>query len=104
MPMTPGVPPLDPQDPRMRAIDRRELASHQYRSAEQLIATPLVVFAAGRKHFDAIVRVSISNSLDAKRALFAELPLEENGWNFETAKLSRVGSRDGWPIWRLERG
>lgn len=73
---------------------------------EVIIRSPVrpgCIFAAGHKSFTALVR-GTRNGAQAREMLFDFLPLAENGWNFTTAKMSRVGETDsGDSIWKLER-
>lgn len=93
---SPAPEALDGASPRTTAVEGTFLPD----------VTPLCVFAAGRQWFDAIVRdVDFDEHDMAMTILFLELPLEQNGWDIDTARISLLG-RDlhGETIWRLERG
>jgi hypothetical protein len=71
------------------------------RGPDQALVTPLGIFVARRKCFDAVVRDRAVPSL-ALEILFRELPLEALGWHIGAALVSRLGtSGDGFPIWRV---
>lgn len=69
----------------------------------------LCVFAAGRRSFEVIVRWDAPmRRRDARRksldAIFAALPLAENGWKYSETVLSLVAHLDGADaIWRVSR-
>lgn len=86
-------------DPVIRAAFRR---AHRTRHEIPLV-TALGVFVVRRQSFDAVVRTS-AEAREVKNILFRELPLGEHGWNEDTAKLILLGaSKDGFPIWRINR-
>jgi len=63
--------------------------------------TPLGIFVARHKSFDAIVRDRAVHSL-ALELLFRELPLEALGWHVGATLVVRLAtSDDGFPIWRV---
>jgi hypothetical protein len=71
------------------------------RRPDASLVTPLGIFVARRKSFDAIVRDRPDPSL-ALEILFHELPLATMGWYVGAALVSRFGtSEDGFPIWRV---
>jgi hypothetical protein len=72
--------------------------------SDQALVTPLGVFVAQRRNFDAIVRDLADPSL-ALEILFRELPLKARGWDCASAAISRVGtSPDGFPVWHAVCG
>lgn len=62
---------------------------------------PLQIFAAGREHFEALVNTD--SPFQAKQALFRELPLEENGWDFDSAQIYLVCRQGSAWRYRLMR-
>lgn len=84
----------------------RKTHLHDYPAAypAKPLVTPLCVFAAGRHHFDVVIRAGLSE-FDVLDAVFNALPLPENGWCPDACKAARVGKAlDGFPIWRISRG
>lgn len=69
--------------------------------AEVSPVQPLCVFAARRDSFDVIVRCPYAEN--ALPMIFAHLPMEEHGWRFDETNIERVGTHDGFPIWRINR-
>lgn len=64
---------------------------------------PHGIFVARKSSFEVTVR-KLALGPDALALIFAALPLEEQGWTFETTRITRAGtSADQWPIWRVER-
>ena len=64
------------------------------------VVQPLAVFAAGRGSFDALVR-SLAPPKDALALIFAELPMQENGWAFDRTNIEKVRQRYGFPVYRV---
>lgn len=80
------------------------LAPNIARAPGQLpLVTPACVYAAGRKSFEVMVGGGAFAAEEAKARVFAALPLEESGWKFTTARISRIGIYSGGTRWRLER-
>lgn len=71
---------------------------HQYP-----MVSPRCVFAAGRKAFEVMVRARTTQG-EAKAHIFNVLPLEARGWDFDKAKLSRIGIYATGVLWKIERG
>lgn len=69
------------------------------------IVKPLNIFAAGREYFEAIVNTTDAEV--AKARMFDALPLEDYGWDFDTARAYPMGERTGGgysgPVWKLMR-
>ncbi len=68
----------------------------------ELRVKPLAIFAAGRERFEALIP-GFSNSIQAKIAVFAELPLEENGWDRAQASVRHIRNVPEGMIWLAER-
>ena len=68
------------------------------------LVSPLSVYATGRESFECVLRAE-TEKYHAKAVIFVRMRLEEFGWEYQTAHIESAGrDKDGFPIWRLERG
>lgn len=69
----------------------------------QSVVIPRQIFVAGRQSFDAFVRL-VGNENQIKGALFAALPLQENGWDRAATVVKRTRRTVGGVIVHVRRG
>lgn len=63
---------------------------------------PLAIFAASRPRFEALVR-GFANSIEVKILIFNHLPLEQYGWDRETAKVRKLRNEPQGMVFLVER-
>jgi hypothetical protein len=63
---------------------------------------PSVIFAAGRDSFE-FLTPGRPSPFEAKRLCFAILPLEENGWDYDTAVVEYLRLDPRGLIWRISK-
>jgi hypothetical protein len=64
--------------------------------------SPHSIFAAAHSRFDVTVR-GVLDAREAKILIFRELPLEDHGWNFQTARIRHLRNIPAGMIFRMEK-